>query len=238
MISRDSTGPVRTCVSEPKWFAVVGDQPCPMPREQITREVLLQQSGLPDNHVLVRDRSAEHDEVIVPGSAVNLADGNVFRLLPPCSAISSNCDAKPKLAFSVDDHVEVTLNPNQTKDSLLGLFGLDADCVIARDLESATDQPIDNDDHIQFADGPVFTKASRNTASIIVNGRRKVIATTTLTFTEIVALAYDTPPSGPNVCFTVTYRGGCDNAAGTLVEGESIDTQNGMVINVTATDKS
>ncbi len=61
----------------------------------------------------------------------------------------------------------------------------------------------------------------------------------TLTFQEVVALAFDNPPSGPNILFTITYRKGHgDKPEGTLVEGETLKVKDGMIINVTATDKS
>jgi hypothetical protein len=75
--------------------------------------------------------------------------------------------------------------------------------------------------------------------TIIVNGRQKVVTAKELSFAEIVALAFDTPPSGPNILFTVTYRRGEGNKhEGTLVEGETVKIKDGMIFNVTATDKS
>jgi len=75
--------------------------------------------------------------------------------------------------------------------------------------------------------------------TIIVNGRRKTVTSRTLTFEEVVALAYDEPPSGPNVVITVTYRrGDRHRPEGTLVPGESVRVTEGMIFNVTATDKS
>ena len=76
--------------------------------------------------------------------------------------------------------------------------------------------------------------------SIIVNGREKRVPKhDPLTFDEVVALAYDNPPTGPYVCFTITYRRGQGNKPeGTLVEGESVKPKEGMIFNVTATDKS
>jgi hypothetical protein len=74
--------------------------------------------------------------------------------------------------------------------------------------------------------------------TIIVNGRPKVVTTKELSFAEIVALAFDNPPTGPNILFTVTYRRGEGNKPeGTLVEGETVKIKEGMVFNVTATDK-
>jgi hypothetical protein len=75
--------------------------------------------------------------------------------------------------------------------------------------------------------------------TIIVNGRPKEVTEKELSFAEIVALAFDNPPTGPNIVFTVTYRRGHGNKPeGTLVEGETVKVKDGMIFNVTATDKS
>jgi hypothetical protein len=75
--------------------------------------------------------------------------------------------------------------------------------------------------------------------TIIVNGRQKVVAKKDLSFAEIVALAFENPPTGSNIVFTVTYRRGEGNKPeGTMVEGETVKTKEGMIFNVTATDKS
>ena len=75
--------------------------------------------------------------------------------------------------------------------------------------------------------------------TIIVNGRQKPVTMKELTFSEIVALAFDNPPTGPNLLFTITYRKGDNNKPeGTLVEGETVKVKDGMIFNVTATDKS
>ncbi len=59
--------------------------------------------------------------------------------------------------------------------------------------------------------------------SIIVNGRQKIVTKKELSFAEIIALAFDNPPTGPNIFFTVTYRKGEGNKPeGTLVDGETI----------------
>lgn len=75
--------------------------------------------------------------------------------------------------------------------------------------------------------------------TIIVNGRQKVVTAKEMSFSEIVALAFDNPPSGANIIFTVTYRRGEGNKPeGTLVEGETVKIKDGEIFNVTATDKS
>jgi hypothetical protein len=75
--------------------------------------------------------------------------------------------------------------------------------------------------------------------TIVVNGRDKLVNSKELSFTEVVALAFENPPSGPNIVFTVTYRRGHgDKPEGTLVEGATVRIKDGMIFNVTATDKS
>ena len=75
--------------------------------------------------------------------------------------------------------------------------------------------------------------------SIVINGREHTVRDAELTFRQVVALAYDDPPAGEFICFTITYRhAGGRKSQGTLIEGESVKVQDGTVINVTVTDKS
>jgi len=75
--------------------------------------------------------------------------------------------------------------------------------------------------------------------TIVVNGREKSVEKGALTFDELVALAFDDPPTGQFICFTITFRRGQGNKPeGTLAEGETVRVKEGMIFNVTATDKS
>lgn len=75
--------------------------------------------------------------------------------------------------------------------------------------------------------------------TIIVNGRQEVVTSKELSFAEVLALAFDSPPTGPNIVFTITYRRGEGNKPeGSMVEGETVKIKDGMIFNVTATDKS
>jgi len=74
---------------------------------------------------------------------------------------------------------------------------------------------------------------------VVVNGQKKVVHKLKLSFMELVALAFNPLPTGPNWYFTITYRNGpVSNPQGTLLEGHFVRLQKGMVFNVTATDKS
>jgi hypothetical protein len=76
--------------------------------------------------------------------------------------------------------------------------------------------------------------------TIIVNGRKKEVMGKELSYTEVVNLAYDNnPPTGPNIGFAITYRRGHgDKPEGSLVEGQIVKIKEGMIFNVTPTDKS
>ena len=89
------------------------------------------------------------------------------------------------------------------------------------------------DEH--FHSGPPEKKE----ITIIVNGQKKVVATKTVTFDEIVKLAFPTPPTGANILYTISYEDGPPaNPQGSLKEGGTVKVKNGMIFNVTATDKS
>lgn len=75
--------------------------------------------------------------------------------------------------------------------------------------------------------------------TIIVNGRERTVTGKEVTFDQLVALAFDTPPTGENIVFTITFRRGHgDKPEGSVLEGESVKVKKGMIFNVTPTDKS
>lgn len=77
--------------------------------------------------------------------------------------------------------------------------------------------------------------------TIVVNGRQRTVAKNSeLTVAQLVAMAFDTPPTGESVEFTITYRkGGNENRPeGSLSGNDTVKVKEGTVINVTATDKS
>lgn len=79
----------------------------------------------------------------------------------------------------------------------------------------------------------------RNDVTIIVNGRRKVVKKGQLDFEGVLAQAFDPVPQGENWVFTVTYtKGPKQNPKGTMTAGQKVKVDDGMIFNVTATDKS
>lgn len=93
----------------------------------------------------------------------------------------------------------------------------------------AVDVRLTSDEH--FYSQKVFT--------IAVNAQKKEVAETKLTFDEVVKLAYPIPPDGQNIMFTIKYRNGPRvNPKGSLLEGQAVRIKNGMIFDVTPTDRS
>jgi len=74
---------------------------------------------------------------------------------------------------------------------------------------------------------------------LIVNGREKPWRERTISFSQVVTLAFGAYDNNPNKVYTVTYdRGPAQNPEGTMVKGDIVIVKNKMIFNVTATDKS
>jgi hypothetical protein len=152
-----------------KWAGVVDDRPIPLPRQRVSAQVIKDQAAIPEGFVLLRDYETRNDVRIPDDAEVNLAEGNCFRAVPRCEAVTATlCHEPPKLAFFLDDDWEVTVNGRQTGASILRFFDRPAETQLLRDYESPHDQPIADDDEVNFGDGPVF-RSEHFTITVKVN---------------------------------------------------------------------
>jgi hypothetical protein len=80
----------------------------------------------------------------------------------------------------------------------------------------------------------------RETIIIVVNGKPKTVPrNSTLSFWDVVRLAFENPPTGDTIQYTVQYtRGRGNKPSGTLVEGQSVRVKDGMEFDVTSTNRS
>jgi hypothetical protein len=172
----DSKSLEHSCGKIPaKWFVSLDDRRISVPERAIRVTVIRAQAGVPDDKILVRDHNSAEDEVLDDNGHIDCAEGNVLYTMPRCdSPAPTRCTAPAKIAFSVDDRVEETLNRSQTGTTLLDLFGLERDRSLFRDYETPDDQAIKPEDHVNFVDGPVFytrAHAPHPGLEIIVNHR-------------------------------------------------------------------
>ena len=75
--------------------------------------------------------------------------------------------------------------------------------------------------------------------TIIVNTREKTWNKKEISYEEVIVLAFDSYSNDENVVYTVTYSKGPDSHhEGSLVKGGSVKVKDGMIFNVTQTNKS
>jgi hypothetical protein len=147
-----------------------------------------------------------------------------------------------ELRIHIDQRPYQSPNPT-TGEALYRLGHVQSGHDLFREVRGDKEDPIVENDaepiHLRedehFHSGP----AQPRKYIIIVNGQEKTVTSRTVTFEEIVKLAFPTPPPGTNILYTVSYEDGSrDNPQGSLKEGQSVKVKNGMIFNVTATDKS
>lgn len=101
------------------------------------------------------------------------------------------------MAFFVDDVAEVVTRSTQTGASLRELFGLAPDSPLVRDVENQNDVPVELEDPVEFADGPVFySRRSKDKGFLITvhnedNGAEiQLVGTKQTTIDELIAQMY------------------------------------------------
>jgi hypothetical protein len=149
-------------------------------------------------------------------------------------------ESKHDVRIHIDQHKYESPNPT-TGAALYVLGKVAAGLELYREVTGdKEDQPVENGPEItHLKEDEHFHSGPPKTYTIYVNGQKKVVTTKTVTFAEIVKLAYPTPPTGDNILYTVSYEDGPPaNPQGSLMEGETVKVKNGMIFNVTATDKS
>jgi Multiubiquitin len=115
------------------------------------------------------------------------------------------------------------------------LVAVQLHCNIHGGIMAGTGQDVHGDKPGETAGAAVGQKDF----TVIVNGRQKTVETQQLSFEEVVKLAFEKPPQGPNVIITVTYTGAAGpKPDGTLDQGDHVKIKDGTVFNVTATDRS
>lgn len=73
---------------------------------------------------------------------------------------------------------------------------------------------------------------------IVVNGQKKSWASDSISYAQVVDLAFP-PPHDPNDVFTVLYTNGPPkNKEGTLVAGQAVEVKTNMIFHVKRTNKS
>jgi hypothetical protein len=104
------------------------------------------------------------------------------------------------------------------------------------------DEPIAEDKQVNLARPEIehfYSKDKHHKISLIVNGRAKPWAEKSITFEQVVVLAFGSYDPDSKKVYTVTYdKGPHENPEGTMVKGDKVSVKDKMIFNVTCTDKS
>src|SRR5208282_785355 len=147
---------------------------------------------------------------------------------------------KHKVRIHIDENPHESPNPT-TGQELYKLGNVAPGLELYREVTGdREDPPIENGpETVHLKEDEHFHSGPPKEFTIIVNGRKKEVPTKTLSFDQLVALAFNPVPVGPNVMFEITYRRGPHKKPeGTLTESGTVRIKDGMIFDVTETNKS
>lgn len=200
---------------------------------KLTGREILQRAGFDpaSEHVLIQitapgSRSIGLDEV------VNLkAEGReVFR------AFASD----RIFTFTVDERGYEWGAPTVGEDELHMVTGVPEGKQFVLERADEPDRVISDGEVVDLGErGTESIRTKRATTVIIVNAEEKLVHGKRISFEELVKLAFENPPTGPNILITIDYGNGPPaNPKGSLKPGQSVKIKNRMCFDVTATDRS
>jgi hypothetical protein len=198
-----------------------------------TGEELKQLAGIPlDTELFLSIAKPYKDELIENGARVDLArpDTEYFFV-------------KKKLLFFINE-TEYTWYKQYIRGAQIREIGkVPADDDIYLAIERPfEDELITDDERVDLArpgKEHFFSKEKPADFTIIVNATPKTWEERTISFDQVVVLAFGAINNRPETGYTVTYsRGWEPKPEGTMVKDSVVRVKNKMVFDVTATDKS
>ncbi|MEI6265823.1 MAG: multiubiquitin domain-containing protein [Sphingobacteriia bacterium] len=102
------------------------------------------------------------------------------------------------------------------------------------------DELISDEEEVNLArPGKEHFISKQHSIVLVVNARPKPWVKRTISFEELVILAFGAYDPNPNKIYTVTYSGGLPpKPEGSMIKGQTIQVKNKMNFDVSATDKS
>lgn len=173
-----------------------------------------------------------HDELIENDKEVNLARPGLEYFF-----------VKKKLHFKIDNKPFVWYKQFIRGIQLKELAGIAPEANLFLDIEEGwEDDLIENDEIVDLARPGVehfITQVKPVKLQLIVNATPHEWNQKTISFEQVVILAFGSFDSNPDRGYTVTFsRGPESKPEGTMVKGSVVSVKNKMVFDVTATDKS
>jgi hypothetical protein len=194
---------------------------------------LKQMAGIPlDTELYLLIKQPYEDELIENDKPVNLARPEVEEFF-----------VKKKLHFFINGQPFTSYKQYITGAQIRELGNMPAEDDLYLDIrEGWQDDLILNDEVMDLArEGKerFISKSPQHDYIIIVNAREKVWKEATISFQQVVELAFGAYNENPNIGYNVTYsRGWEPKPEGTMVKNSIVRVKHKMIFDVTATDKS
>jgi hypothetical protein len=152
----------------------------------------------------------------------------------------SEHENKHEVKIFIDQHPYHSLNPT-TGEALYALGKVEPGLELFREVTGDREDPevSNGPETVHLKEDEHFHSGKPKTYTIYVNGQEKTITTKTVTYEQIVKLAFPDPITGQNIIYTVGYEDGPHkNPSGSLMPGGKVYVKDGMIFDVTPTDKS
>lgn len=201
--------------------------------QYLTGAQLKELAGLPlDTELFLSIARPYRDELIENDKTVNLARPETEYFF-----------VKKKLHFSIDGKLFVWYKQFIRGIQIRELGNIPPDVDIFLDIKEGWEDDLITDDEVIDLARPgkekFITKPVPVKFTVIVNAQKKEWDKPTISFEQVIVLAFGTYDPNPNIGYTVTYcRGHEPKPEGTMVKNSVVLVKNKMLFNVTATDKS
>jgi len=203
-------------------------------REQYkTGAELKQEAGIPlETELFLSVTKPFRDELIENDTRVNLARPETEYFF-----------VKKKLHFTINKQPFTWYKQFIRGIQIRELGNIDPNDELYLDIKEGYEDDFITDDEIVDLARPgkehFFSKEKPVEFVIIVNASPKEWKEKTISFEQVVILAFGSYDNNPNKGYTVTYSRGADpKPEGTMVKNSVVKVKNKMIFDVTATDKS
>ena len=152
----------------------------------------------------------------------------------------SEHEHKHEVKIFIDQHTYHSPNPT-TGAALYAMGKVEPGLELFREVTDDREDPEvpNGPETVHLKEDEHFHSERPKTYTIYVNGQEKTVTTKTVTYEQIVKLAFPNPITGQNIIYTVGYEDGPHkNPSGSLMPGGTVYVKDGMIFDVTPTDKS
>ena len=152
----------------------------------------------------------------------------------------SEHEHKHEVKIFIDQHSYHSPSP-ATGAALYLLGKIEPGMALYREVTGDREDPevLKGPETVHLREDEHFHSGKPKDYKIYVNGQEKTVTRKIVSYEQIVALAFPMPITGPNIIYTVGYEDGPhQNPTGSLLPGGKVYVKDGMIFDVTPTDKS